>query len=481
MGLFTRFRRMFNKNVSILPHQRNDMVSFVKLKGGMLKIGSEIVVDENFNFVIVHFNKVCDVLRSGTYKVDEINTPKLFKYSKAFFSKKGMFTPKSIVTDAYYINLKPFRLNTFKTPERIIAYNKDEKIKLKLEGTFTLRVVDSEKVMRALCNDYAVISNRKAMKEIKATIGFDVSKILNNKDYSLDDYLNNKEKIVETINNEINKYIEMYGLEASEFFVNAVIFPKKNVVDKAKEETLKQENNIDIVKLVEERLNSLENNFSKVEMNKNSSEEVFSNVNTLNTTINKQGDVRVDVSNVSETHGENNNVFTMPYSSVPNTQMFNAGNQVEPKIFEEELNEEENKTNNQSVLRDENKQNNIEENNDEKTSGGQNNVNVMKEDNEEVVNNVVDYFMKQRSNYAKFNKNNFNDKEVKIGKERAEEIISINSAKTKKCKNCGTYIEEDAKFCSKCGKSTEELVICACCGAKNFPTAKTCCVCKSDL
>ena len=65
------------------------------------------------------------------------------------------------------------------------------------------------------------------------------------------------------------------------------------------------------------------------------------------------------------------------------------------------------------------------------------------------------------------------------GTSKSEQVI-INK-KTVKCKTCLKLIEEDSKFCSHCGKSTEELVICPCCGAKNFPKAKTCCVCKSSL
>ena len=52
---------------------------------------------------------------------------------------------------------------------------------------------------------------------------------------------------------------------------------------------------------------------------------------------------------------------------------------------------------------------------------------------------------------------------------------------SKKCSTCGEPLAEGAKYCFKCGKSTEELKVCACCGAKNFANAEICCVCKSRL
>lgn len=478
MGLLTKFKQLFNKTICILPHQRSDMVSFVKLKNNMLKIGGEIIVDEDFNFVIVHFNKVCDVLRAGTYKVDEINTPKLFKYSKAFFTKKGIYTPKTIKTDAYFINLKPFRLNTFKTPERIVTFKGGQKIKIKLEGTFTLKVVNSEKFMKALCSDYAIISNKKAMKEIKATIGFNVSKILNGKNFVLDDYLNNKGKITEVLNNEINKYINIYGLEASEFFINSVIFAKKNFANKVKKEAFKQENEINIVKLVEERLNSLENSFVKIDKSSQNEDELV-NANKFDTSINKKVDVRADVLNMGQQEKKSIEVFSTPFSRTPNTEMFNASNQKEPQLFEETKNNSlDGEALNEVQLKKEDKNKN--NNNVKSTEEPENNY-TKNESNKKNKSDVVNYFTKTKDSLKEGNLKGLNKVRGKSSKESTKDVVLPNEKKTKECKSCGAVVKEDAKFCSNCGKSTEELIVCPCCGAKNFPSSKTCCVCKSDL
>ena len=103
MGLFAKFKMLFNKSVSLQPYQKNDVVSFVKLKQGMLKIGSEILVGEDYNLVSVYYNKVCDVLGAGEYKADEVSLPRLFRRSKAYFTKSGLFTPKTVTTDLYYV------------------------------------------------------------------------------------------------------------------------------------------------------------------------------------------------------------------------------------------------------------------------------------------------------------------------------------------------------------------------------------------
>lgn len=470
MGFFAKFKMLFNKSIAILPHQRGELVSFIKLKNGMLKIGTELVVEKDFNLVIVHYNKVCDVLREGSHKFDEVSAPRLFKYSKAYFTKKGLFTPNSVKADAYYVNLNPIRHNIFKTPERIIAHDGEERVKIKLDGNFTLQVVDAEKLMRALCNDYAIIRNKKTMKEIMATVGFDVSKILNSKNFSLADYMANKEKIVETINQEINLYIDKYGLRASEFFINKVILPKRYLAEKVSEETLqkKDDEQIDIVKIVEERLNSIEKDLNIVYKNSNTNKtytmkpgapetvevDVRSNsyASAEQKTENYKNSVSQDDCIIIGDDGSNtqssSQVFSMPYGV--EGESVSSVDQPEPGIIKEEVKPE--------IL------------------------NSQTEISDEFIDGMIDKIekrkkQKKRERVAEI----LNHATMTVGQEQSSRILNVSTKKTKKCAQCGTSLTEDAKFCSKCGRSAEELVVCPCCGAKNFPTAKSCCVCKSNL
>ena len=60
MGLFTKFKTLFNKTINLLPHQRNDVVSFVRLRSGSVKVGSEAVVEEDYKLIFVYYNKERD-------------------------------------------------------------------------------------------------------------------------------------------------------------------------------------------------------------------------------------------------------------------------------------------------------------------------------------------------------------------------------------------------------------------------------------
>lgn len=474
MGLFTKFKMLFNKSITLLPHQRNDVVSFVKLKKNMIKIGTELLVGDDYNLVSVYFNKVCDVLGPGEYKADEVSLPKLFRHSKAYFSKKGLFTPKMVTTDLYYVCTRAFTHYVFMTNDRIIAHHKEKKVKLKLEGTFTMKITNAEKLMEALCNDYAVIRNKQAVKDITSTIASKISKVLNSKQFSLTDYLSSKEKIAEILNEEINLYIEKYGLSAKDFFINNVILPKKvaaqSLLDK---QQVVSENNIDIVKIVEERLNNIEKdlnmayvesaNGSTVKQAKESSDDVG-----LNKDLNLEKDIKDDIfiiddntqiktkksttqsfnesidaaSSTQSWQGTNQNDFT--------TFSFSSQSQPEPIIIEEIKPAEPPAPISEAELSD------------------------------DFIDGVIEKIekrkkQKKRDRLAEI----LNQADITFGQEKSSAILNIKP--TKKCSSCKAELQADAKFCSKCGASTEGLKTCPCCGAKNFPTASACCVCKSLL
>lgn len=490
MGLFTNFKKMFNKTISILPHQRPDVVSFVKLKNGMVKIGSDAIVEDNYDLIFVYYNKVCDILKNGEYKINDETVPKLFRNSKAYLTKRGLFSPNSIKADVYFVSLKEFTHNMFKTQERIIALNNDEKVKLNLEGTFSFRVVDSDVFMKALCNDYAIIRNKKVMKELCSTVGFEVSKSLSGKKFTVDDYIYNKEKIVQAIQEGVNKHTITFGVEVTKFFINNIIVARKNLSDSQFNamHTIKdnKEQDADVVKMVEERLNSLQKDLSVVYVNEkgenslekqqefkptNTEENIFKQPSSefnLNINTNSSQNVDNDKPKQNEVKVENNFNNSSIIPEFKPEEIISSIDQPEPSLFgsaepvQQPANEKQTKNKNvKTVIQDE------------------------LEINDELVDSLI-----EKINTRKKQKRNDKIAEIlsKAGVSVKPEDIAVSEPKakktkvsTKKCSTCGEPLAEGAKYCFKCGKSTEELKTCACCGAKNFANAEICCVCKSKL
>ncbi len=478
MKIFMKLKAFFNKNISILPYQKVDMVSFVRLRSNSIKINSYVTVEENFNFVLVYYNKVCDILPEGNHKLNEDTIPKLYRFSKTPFGLKAL-TTRSIVTDAYYINLKDFDNNNFRTIDRVIALNEGQKVRIKLSGNFSMKVVDTLKFMKALCNDYAVIRNKKTMKEICSTVGYEVSKALNSKNYSIDDYVFNQDKIIATIEEYVNNHTKTFGIEVSKFSINNFDVNKK-YLNEVQLTALEQVQGIN-ENIVNEELSNLVNSEQDSLQKEESIVYVGDSCEKKKSGKNKEG--------INEIKIINDN-FVTKEESTNNQQKTNKNDIDINKALEETANK-------------------ILENNCNKTfkneedifiKDNNSNLNFAKKEvssNKPKIDN--DAFLKQpepmilvRSfeediiiKKTNETQDKIPSKKIKPEKEKSELVTNKNNKEKvtrKKCNNCGQEtIENNAKFCNKCGNNLSDYKICACCGAKNLIEDKKCCVCKSLL
>ena len=88
MGLFAKIKKFFVKPVKLDEKNKNQIVSHAKSAFGSVKIGTEVVVDEGFDLVCVHFNHVCDKLENGEKIVSEAFMPLLFDSQKTSLAQK---------------------------------------------------------------------------------------------------------------------------------------------------------------------------------------------------------------------------------------------------------------------------------------------------------------------------------------------------------------------------------------------------------
>jgi len=417
MEWFFGFKKIFNKKIALPPNQTNDLVVFYKLKNNMLKINSKAEVSDGYNLVTVHYNKVCDVLPLGDYELNGATVPGLLKFCQKQSTKKGDFIPTSVFADIYFVNVSKNAKYDFLTPNYIKTLGQQGKVKIRLQGSFNMQVVNVKRFMQSFCDSYAVVKNKFIEKDLSYYVGRVAEKAFDKTGLVLSDFLGCKDKIVDIIIQNIAQLEKDLGIRITNIFVENVLVPRRYRISKGFLQDSKNatDNSEYLLKMVENRLNNLQDDMSVVFADsKKADEKEFvaeKNCQTSNNNLSQ------NAQNQQEKREES--IFIEPENTTnfdENKQSFsNFGDQQAPNIIAEE----------REIFSDENIK------------------------NEEKVQSA-DHFHTDEKQDVK------------------EKIIQNNE---------GTTPLNQEKLVEK--KSS--LVACPCCGAQNFEGAEFCCVCKSKL
>ena len=95
MGIFSRLKELFNKNIECDADMNNHIVFLLKNKK-FLYINKNIIVRDGTNCVVVYKSKVADVILPGKYKINEQVISETFRRAKVEkFGKKGKSIKKN--------------------------------------------------------------------------------------------------------------------------------------------------------------------------------------------------------------------------------------------------------------------------------------------------------------------------------------------------------------------------------------------------
>lgn len=433
MGLFSKLKNLFRKSVGLKEKDRTELVHFYHLKKGQIKVGTEVSVDDNYMAVIVHGDKVCDVLLPGKHIFNDVGMPLLNKCNKPIKTRKGYVTPKSIQADIYYVNNSPVNNIPFKS-QKIKAIHNGKKTKVRLIGTYTVKVEDAKKLIKTLLLDMAVIKRGVALNEVNASIKYAITDVLEINVYTLDEYLKKDAKIIELLDSYISKKISDYGVSVTNVALSQVISYLK------KEKLNKEQTDPDAV--------DVDNLCKKLEKQEDV-EQITDEIPVL---------VTVGASEKNQESNANTRISTdTPSFESTYNEYLN-----EVRTQNEDLSEPE-----PQIIKDDENSINID---------NQDTKNLEQDKIEQKDVNLSEYLKSFDNTILKSEENNINS--ISPNDDKNDDV---QQDLQNRCKKCGTTLAKNAKFCYNCGCSTSEYKICPCCGAKNFQDATECITCKSKL
>ena len=151
MGIFNFFSNLIKKKPISLPEKnKGDIVYLIPTKNGSVKLGENIQVEQGYNVVVAHDNKVLDIINEvGLIKLEDVTLPRLFKERGNMLTKRGIVAPRKLSADMYFVKIDGHNLK-FKTHEKVSCKTPNGKMKMRITGNFDFCIKDMRKFMEAL-------------------------------------------------------------------------------------------------------------------------------------------------------------------------------------------------------------------------------------------------------------------------------------------------------------------------------------------
>ena len=215
MGIFSKFFKLFSKNIECSDDQLSGRIVFaVPLKGRIVNVGASIVVNDGYNAVFVVNDRVADVLPSGKHKIGGATLPTTFSRLKLDKPNKNGNYEKKFKADVYYVCMQTFTRLQYSSSEPFYARSdKFGRIKGYAEGVCSLRVEDAEKLLKVLLIDRPYINNREVTELITNLVGNEVNSMLEKNKVSFTEIILNPQVLSKYLNPAISEKTNVFGVE----------------------------------------------------------------------------------------------------------------------------------------------------------------------------------------------------------------------------------------------------------------------------
>jgi len=228
MGLFSKLKDLFNKNIEC-DEILDGHIVFPFKKKKYIYINKNILVRDNSACVIVYKHKVCDVLNPGKYKINEENFPETFYKAKIKKANKHGRNVKKIKTDIYFVNTQEIKNFEFISDMPFILKSEGVgKVVGYLQGTCELRIIDPEKIVKALIAESGKAKLDEVKQDIGLWIGNKINKTIEKQKLNIQVVLKQQDYAQKILNTCLEDGYDNIGVFIKNIKLKAVDFSKKS-------------------------------------------------------------------------------------------------------------------------------------------------------------------------------------------------------------------------------------------------------------
>lgn len=223
MGLFSFMKSQFIEMIEWTDTSSQTIVHPISFANQFIKMGAMLTVRESQAAVVVNEGKVADVFESGRYTLSQENLPIL---SAQRLWKVGFKSP--FRTEVYYVNTKQFTDMKWETVNPLIIKTTDfGNIRVKVNGTFTFRVLNAGRFMKEIFGTNQIYDTSYMIGQFKSKLIAGLTDFLNETKIQVTDFASHYEEISENTENKLQEQFTTHGLELCSFIIENIILPEE--------------------------------------------------------------------------------------------------------------------------------------------------------------------------------------------------------------------------------------------------------------
>lgn len=253
MWLFDKIKKMFDKTISLSEKNRSNLITYIKLKNNTLKLGQEIKIDDGYNLVSIYYNHFCDIVGSGTHKMDELVLPRMYRlFYNATRKENENISDKIQNADLYFLNLS--QMKALLRTGKIVFMSNGEKVKARLKYDVEYKISDVTKFMEYFASEFAILKNSKVVGEVEYFLNDKIENCVENSDF--DDLFSKKSDVEAMMLNKLQEMKDELGVEVVSVVLSDIEVPKKQLGKKIIAKN-KVETSDEVLKMVENSINGV--------------------------------------------------------------------------------------------------------------------------------------------------------------------------------------------------------------------------------
>ena len=225
--MFGFFKKLFSNSITISERGKDYLISTANKKNS-IKIGSQLIVPENYTAYVVHKKNVLDNFGAGCHKLTSATMPLTAKELRLNRQDKNGNLPSKFKANIIYVNLNQFFDVEFLSSDKLTIKDKRFlKARVGFKGKFAFKTINHEDLLTIIIKDCGFISGNIALDRLRYWVAnFTAKKIKKNKP-GLEELFNRESECFKGLHEFIAKKFYDTGIEITSIEITDILLPKK--------------------------------------------------------------------------------------------------------------------------------------------------------------------------------------------------------------------------------------------------------------